>query len=316
MAREVVTLKHVFLVGCQRSGTSWLQLLLAQHPSVATTQETHLFNHYLRPLRQRWEAFRNWPSAIGMRAIFTDEEFRALCRNFAGSVMERIASTNPGATVVLEKTPDHVREASFILELFPEAYFIHLVRDPRSVVSSLRAAASSWGSSWASPSVRQNAKLWVSAVKSGRAIAGLTDRFRELRYEDLRSESGPQLLVDLLAWLDLPGDLDFAARAFEACRIDRLREGGRDVRGFDVLKRGGDFFRKGAAEGWKDDLSPAEVEVVEYIAAELMREYGYRLERPVQKKPLRLGLAELVDRTDGRLRRYLEWASARWRLRA
>jgi hypothetical protein len=96
--------KTVFIVACPRSGTSWLQLLLAQHSTVTTTQETHLFSHYLRPLRQRWENLKAWPSAIGMRPIFTDDEFYALCGDFAKKVLQRIAATNPTATIVVEKT--------------------------------------------------------------------------------------------------------------------------------------------------------------------------------------------------------------------
>src|SRR5947208_10995760 len=44
----------VFIVGAQRSGTTWLQRLLASHPAIAGGQESHLFSGYLAPLWQRW----------------------------------------------------------------------------------------------------------------------------------------------------------------------------------------------------------------------------------------------------------------------
>ena len=37
----------LFIVGSPRSGTTWLQLLLAGHPEVATRGETHLFEHFV-----------------------------------------------------------------------------------------------------------------------------------------------------------------------------------------------------------------------------------------------------------------------------
>jgi hypothetical protein len=39
----------VFLIGCPRSGTTWLQRLLASHPQVRTVQETFLFPRYISP---------------------------------------------------------------------------------------------------------------------------------------------------------------------------------------------------------------------------------------------------------------------------
>src|SRR5215469_4920410 len=46
-SKKMIPHKYVLIVGCPRSGTSWLQRLLSQHPQVATTQETHLFSEYL-----------------------------------------------------------------------------------------------------------------------------------------------------------------------------------------------------------------------------------------------------------------------------
>jgi hypothetical protein len=51
--------RYVFVVGSPRSGTTWLQLLLAQHPAVATHQETHLFHNYLGPLERAYRGGRD-----------------------------------------------------------------------------------------------------------------------------------------------------------------------------------------------------------------------------------------------------------------
>ena len=44
----------VLIVGAQRSGTTWVQRLLASHPAIVSGQESHLFSSYLGPMWQRW----------------------------------------------------------------------------------------------------------------------------------------------------------------------------------------------------------------------------------------------------------------------
>jgi hypothetical protein len=308
--------KQVFLVGCQRSGTSWLQLLLAQHPAVATTQETHLFNRYLWPLHEQWERFKSRPSALGGRLILSDDEFDDLGADFAKKVLQKIADTNPAATVALEKTPDHVRHGQFILKLLPDAYFIHLIRDPRSVVSSLCAAGRSWGGYWAPRSVVANARHWCHDVSLGRRIAQLTDRYTEIRYEDLCGENGAKVLDALLGWLELPAGDGFSTRALAACQIEHLRHGGQGVRGYESLKRPEPgFFRKGTADGWKDDLSRNEIRVIEYLAQDLMQDLGYQRLLPVAKdlKPFRVTVRNVLDTVERRVRRGMDAAFERIR---
>jgi hypothetical protein len=303
-------MKHVLIVGCPRSGTSWLQLLLAQHPAIATTQETHLFNNYLSRLEEAWQRFPAVDPNVGMRRLLSDDEFHQLCADFAKAVLGRIADGNPNAQVVIEKTPGHVRHGPFILRLVPDIYFLHIVRDPRSVVSSLCAAAQSWArGQWASTNVVRNAQIWRSDVSLGRELGTLTPRYREVRYEDLQGEQGPDTLASLLAWLDLPVNEDFAPSAFAACRIDRLRNGGEGVRNFDTLSRvQPNFFRKGQVNSWKEDLSPGAIRVIEYLSRDLMEIYGYTLSSTPSRKPLRLVIDQAVCTVERRVRRHVNTA--------
>ena len=287
-------------------------MLLAQHPNVATTRETHLFNGYLRHLRRARQHYKSLPSEIGMTLLFSDADFDALCADFAKKVFQRIADTNAAATVVLEKTPDHIRDGPFILQLLPEAYFIHIIRDPRSVVSSLSAAARSWGWWWASSSVVHNARLWRSDVTRGREIGRLTARYREVRYEDLLSSAGPELLEGLFSWLDLPADREFSQAALTACHLDRLRQDGHGVRAYESLKRTeADFFRKGQPDGWKNDLPPDAIAIVEYINGDLLAQCGYSCSSAITirpTKPFRLAAYETLERVERRVRKRMDAA--------
>jgi hypothetical protein len=303
-----VNKKQVFVVGCPRSGTTWLHLLLAQHPRVATTRETHLFDEYLMRLDRAWQGYKSRQATVGLTLLLSEEEFYALCRNFAIGALSKIAATNEAATVVLEKTPQHVHCAALILKVIPDARFIHLVRDPRSVVSSLRAAAQNWARSWASSGVRSNAELWHSQVSAGHGIGELTGNFRELRFEDLKGERAAEILHSLFAWLDLPADSQFVSDALKSCLIENVRERGEGIRCYSHLKsHDPDSLRKGVVDSWREELSLRQIAIVEYITKDLMKAYGYESAlKNGSAKPFRLVLAELFDRVDWRTRASLE----------
>jgi len=224
-----------------------------------------------------WEGYKSYRQDIGMTRLLSDDEFYGLCATFAETVLEKIASSHPDATVVLEKTPDHVCHAPLILRLMPEAWFVHIIRDPRSVVSSVAVAARSWASDWASTNVLQNALRWRSEVALGRQIGTLTRRYYEVHYEDLLKD-GAQTLANIFAWLELPQELAFCQAALAACRIDRMREGGKHIREYELLRRTqSGFLRKGRSDGWKEELSPTAIATVEYVAGDLMQKCGYSL---------------------------------------
>lgn len=269
----------LFVVGCPRSGTTWLQLLLAQHPKLATVRETHAVSWYLRGFFQRWQLERSLEEeGPGLRALLSDEGLTALSRSFLGAVFGEIAARTPGASVLMDKSPDHVFDAPEILRVYPRARFIHVVRDPRAVVASLRSAGNSWGSDWVPEGAVGCAELWRDSVKAGRAIADLTDAVREVRYETLLA-AGTDELASVFSWIGLEADAAFCERAIELCRFDRLQSGSdaearRNPCATDTFADG--FFRRGRADAWREDLSPEEAEVVEWRTFELMVELGYR----------------------------------------
>lgn len=300
-------MKYVFIVGCPRSGTTWLQLLLAQHPAVATAQETHLFSGYLAGLQAAWERHRNTPRRIGLQAALTEKEFNQLCADFARRVMERIAGSRAAAKVVLEKTPDHVNHASLILKLFPDAYFIHLVRDPRAAVASLCAAGRSWGGAWAAADPLENARLWVRDVSAGRDIASLTEHHATVKYEVLLGPTGWRILRDLFGQMGLEVDDDFCQNALRECSIDRLRNKSDHLKSNAIVGRDpAGFYRKGKVDSWAEELSPQDVRMIEYVAGDLMHEYGYATAANLASrhyKPWRLRQREFLSSIEWRATR-------------
>jgi hypothetical protein len=301
-------MKYLFVVGCPRSGTTWLQMLLAQHPGVATAQETHLFDGYLAGLQAAWDRDRTATRGVGLQAAITDEDFN----DFARAVMEKIGRSSPAVEVVLEKTPAHVRHVPLMLKLFPDARFIHLVRDPRAAVASLSAAGRSWGHAWASRDPVGNARTWVRDVSAGREIASQTEHLVTVKYEDLLGPEGWEVLQRLFEWMDLEADSNFCQQAQADCAIDRLRNKSEDLKSRGVVNSDPPgFYRKGTVDSWADDLSPQDLQSVEYITGDLMREFGYAAVTKFAartRKPRSLKQRELLSSLEWRANRAIALA--------
>lgn len=298
----------VFVIGAPRSGTTWIQLLLAQHRGVATTQETHLFERYLAHLDEAWRRERalEVERDIGLRPLLSEDGFHTLCRGFAEGVLRRIEGEEEGKRVIVEKTPGHALSAPFIHALFPEAHFVHVIRDPRAVVSSLLRAGSGWGSRWAPRGPATAAGVWRTHVEAGLAIPELTERYHEVRYEQLH-ENGVERLGRLLESIGLSADAEFCERAFEACSIDRLKRGVGEARIPWARREPEGFYGEGRPEGWRGELSRRQLRVVEYVAGETMNRAGYDRVTRGTAKPLAVRRLEALER----LRGALDWRLGR-----
>lgn len=296
--------RPIFIVGCSRSGTTWLQLLLAQHPAVATSQETHLFSAFLGRLDAAWKRQETSPRRVGLQAVLSEQEFHRLCSDFAAGVFDRIAARNPAAKVVVEKTPSHVLCGDLILRLFPQARFIHMVRDPRAVANSLRAAGRSWGSEWAPTSVAGAALKWKSDTEAGRRIGTMTRNYFAVRYEDLAAPGGAAQLQDIVRWCGLAWERRECDRAMQMCSIDRLQTGTQDAKvPWAIENEPHGFYRAGKTDSWKQELSGHQARIVEYLTRDLMADYGYACTAPSRRKPLQLSASEIADGVECRTRK-------------
>ena len=199
----------IILLGAPRSGTTWLQEMLAAHPSVASTQESKALVEYTLPLLAAWnrqpledhEAWRRM-RFTGPACVLTEEEFRHWAFSLSGLIYRRALELKPGASVVVDKDPPNNLFVETIRGAYPNARFVHLIRDGRDVVASLIRAHHGWGSMWAPGGVGSGARLWSRHVVGARA-AETASCYIEIRYEDLRT-SPTDTLEALLQVLGIP----------------------------------------------------------------------------------------------------------------
>lgn len=282
--------KVVFIVGAARSGTTWLRSLMQQSEHVAcVSNETHLFNHYVQPSFQAWDALEG--HITGIRHLIPENEFHGWVNDLVRRCLQRIADTNPEAPLILEKTPNHSDCGDAIIRCLPHSYFIHIIRDPRACVASLRAASGSWGSAWAPRRLKDGCSMWKRRVARAQSIATLTSRYREVQYESLHADT-PGKLLSLFDWLETPISRQQAEAFAAGCSLDTLRtEATRDSE-FVNAADPSEFYRRGEIDSWRQELPNAEIALVEHLTRKQMAELGYepvagRRDRVIAKARLR-----------------------------
>jgi hypothetical protein len=300
----------LFVVGCARSGTTWLQLLLSQHPAIATLQETHLFPDYISPAFSRWRRESEAKSATGLTNLMDRARFLELWRRFTEQTLSVALTDKPSASFILEKTPSHVHHAQEILELFPSAYFVHIIRDPRAVVASLLDAGRSWARGWAPRSSLPAADLWRNAVTDGKRIAGLTPRYLEVSYEKMLAKPEPEL-ARILEMIGLGPDPDFCRRAAETCAVGNTNSGAGwkpwVPKTMENIK--GIMVRKAKTDSWRTELTRFQIGTIEARTSDLLDAYGYTPEvKPGPVLAVRLRLSEIFGKFSHRLGRRLRGA--------
>ena len=259
--------KLVFIVGSARSGTNWLRRLLSQSPDVATGPETHLFSSYLLSLDETWR--RHQGTRVGLSHLISEDELFEWTRSFSELCLGRLANARPDASIIVEKTPKHGEHAARILKLFPDAFFIHIIRDPRAVVPSLRAASRSWGSSWAPGRVGDASRKWLRDVANAQAVTSLTERYTEVKYEDLHAD-GVGEIMRLFAWLGEPVERAEAEAYVAASAFDKVRPKAASAADVDAQ-----FFRRGEVDSWRRELSGSDIAIIERLTRKQMAALGY-----------------------------------------
>lgn len=293
-------MRTLFVVGAARSGTTWVRSILAEDRRVVTGPESHLFPVLYRPLLTSGDrdAWRDGVlAAFAERAAAAPERFgdtgphrwvdrgtlerlldeAAACREGGGSgddaaraviggVLDAYAAANggPDSTVLVEKTPRHVLFTRQILDWWPDARVVEVIRDGRDVCVSLDHK--SRVRSWASADREQQVRQWVEAVRHGRAVAAepaARGRWLTVRFEDLVAD-GPRQVRRLYEFAGLPCDDHRAREVVAATSIERLRRPGTEH-----------HLRKGAVGEWRHELTAADLELFDRLAGAVLEELGY-----------------------------------------
>lgn len=266
----------VFIVGMPRSGTKLLRDLLSQHSKVAIFPNE---SHFIPYLARKFHSFGDITREGNFRRIyqeFADTTFYSrisakgvhiryddLLRRLNGSSYRSFLEAMfdcyreiSGKKIVGDKTPAYITQIPLLSNLFPNAKFIHIYRDPRDYAISIHNA---WGKN------RLRAvQRWKDQIR--KLVHDVNDHgvlYHSLTYEQLVSDT-ESALSDVCSYLSI--DVESAMLALKA-----PAENLGDARGQSQILS--DNFNK-----WRVQLPPQEIHRIESIVGKLAYELGYNVD--------------------------------------
>ena len=270
----------LFIVACDRSGTTMLRLILDRSPDIAIPTESMVLVDFAN-VRARYGALdsdaafdrlaadvwrhpkvREWrlPGGPPRRAGLTgDAAYRA-----ALEAPFRAYAALHGKPGWGDKTPHYVAHVDEIKRVFPEARIVHLVRDGRDVALSLLRVPFGPANVWAA------AREWRAAVEAGeRAQARFGEDVMTLRYEDLVAD--PATVVAAVCRF---AGIAYAPAmlAIEEAAADRLARGQEGW--FRELFAG---INAGSVGKWRTQMSAVQRATFAAAAGEVLRRHGYEV---------------------------------------
>ena len=283
----------LIVLGVGRSGTTLLRVMLDRNSQLAIPYET-FFVPQLAHRHGRRPQLDKFVEDLGrLRTLYdwgiTPEDVRPrlhdgmTTREAIGAIFETYAERQ-GKTRWGDKTPLYMQQLPLLERLFPDARWVHLVRDGRdAALSFLELPAGFSGKTWAQPrTVAQFAARWrteiLAARRLGRHAGG---RYLELRYEDLVAD--PELEVGRVC--------EHAALAWEPGMLDHTRVS--DAANMPEHRNLAQPPTPGLRD-WRSQMSHEDALAFEQVAGDILRSAGYEPLEPDGRYPTTRGRLELA----------------------
>jgi len=303
--------KPLFVGGCERSGTTMLGAMLGASRRCITVPESQFIEH-------QFERVGFDPGALNPRevlaGIIADERYRLLWQmplqpedvrpEQVGTTYPRLLTwlvreyartrDKPSAEVWVDHSPNNFPRALTLLRLFPEARFIHLVRDGRAVAASLLPL------DWGPNNTLHAAEYWMARTAAGLLAESELGAERVLRvtYEELVAQ--PELAMQrLCSFAGLNYESAMAAGAGEP--VGRYHE-----RQHQLVGQPPDRSR---VDAWRRALTAREIEIFEAEAGDFLTLLGYEPVFGIRARPasrfqvFQLRIADFARRAGNNLRR-------------
>jgi len=285
--------RPIFIVGVGRSGSTVFQWMLARHPNLAWLSAvtgrlpdrlwmTRLLMHAVDvPILNRivtravhpGECFDFWDHHVNgfsrpCRDLRADDVTNGTRARVRGLLPQVLTDKRHRLLVKLTGWP----RIGFLHEIFPDALFIHLIRDGRAVVNSMLNVDWWWG--WRGPQNWRWGELapaqqeeWERHDRSFVALAAIEwkllmdafeearlcvdqDQYLEINYEELCA-SPIAVMQEVTRFCDLPWSERFA----------------RSIDGFDL---------RNTNDKWRQNLTSAQQATLQEVLSDHLERYGYR----------------------------------------
>ena len=285
---RIIRLPFFFILGRPRSGTTLLRTLLDAHPRVQIPLENsgmiHLLFKYGK--KKKWNQeerrkllaellamknVRNWELDMdGVRELFQKapdkvsfHELIRLCYFSYNSEFPKEELSCLG-----DKSPVNSLYSRKLFRAFPDAKFIHLVRDYRANLASMSRQKIFI------PSETAILMQWKkSANQIDRLAKKYPERFLLLRYEDL-AENPEKSFSGICGFLDIPYMPELLDTGTREKAIGKLYSP-EFIAGWQPnLTKG---ITTDHTDKWESELSPASIRKADYIAGSTGKRYNYKV---------------------------------------
>ena len=284
----------MIVLGVRRSGTTLLRVMLDRNSQLAVPDESYFLpqlahrqgNHpdldeFLDDLR-RLPTLREWE--------LSPDDVRERLRpgmtlgEAVGAVYETYAAGRAKARWG-DKTPMYMQYLPLLERLFPDALYVHLIRDGRdAALSFLQMPEGVVTKTWAHPTDAAGfACQWRTEVSAARQLGRRVGaaRYLELRYEQLVADAEGELRR-ICTFADLAFEPEMLAYA-----------GSVDV----SQKPHQQSLRRPPTPGlrnWRNAMSPEDVAAFQEVAADLLANLGYELAEAAPQEPTARGKRRLA----------------------
>jgi len=286
--------RPIFIIGTGRCGTTLMFNLLHVHPELGWPSQHMVQRFYDR--YDRWQGRLSRLPIIGRFAQHRkrhrsfhepydlwrqfDPGFNRPCRDLRAE--DVTSTTRNGMLSAVEEQLIDMDKKRFITKytgwsriqyvdnIFPDALYLHVIRDGRAVAASL--LTQSWWHGWQGPNQwrwgalsPEHKTIWQSSEQSFFVLAGLQwkilmenireagmtigNRYREVRYEDIIANP-ESVFSSLLEWGDLVSDPFFLSHIRNAVYHN-------------------------ANEKWRTQIHQSEIERFETLLAPALAMFGY-----------------------------------------
>jgi len=307
-----------FIIGVQRSGTTVLRLILNNHSAISIPEEAS----FLKPLLTKKNLMNPLPLSrkrkrIILRYLLDDYQFKKwrMEEELLSPLMEKQLTMRQligflyvtfgqkhGKHMCGEKNPTFIRKLKLLRDVYPNAKFIHIVRDGRDVYLSFKSRSHYSAASLALSSFEWSIKLSIIH----RALKKAGSRVFELRYEDLIRDPVSQI-KRVCSFLDVSFEehmLDFWMHSSDFIDKEHSELIFRPIESANAFK-------------WKNKLRSNELNKYDFFSHRNLRRYGYEVSgKPPKPRDKLLYLFELMVHIPKRLLRiiniitYMRLASA------
>jgi hypothetical protein len=264
----------LLILGVRRSGTTLLRVMLDRHSQLAVPDESYfvpqLADRHLRRIDvesfvddlRRLNTLADWEVPL--------EKVRARLRDGmpvgeAIGTVYAVYAEERGKPRWGDKTPMYMQNLRLLERLFPDALYVHLIRDGRdAALSFLELPRGIATETWMHPRTPPDfASQWRTEVAGARRLGRRVGaRYLEVRYEELVADVEATLrricafagLEFEPAMVDYTGTVDVSARPHQRRLEQPPTEGVRD---------------------WHRQMGPADVTAFEHVAGDLLRDLGY-----------------------------------------